>query len=541
MIGIEINIVNVLAATIAVINTLYGLIVFSRNRENTTNQSFFFLTLVVSTWGLSILFLRSAETVEVATWAARALYATAALIPFASVYFASLFPTEKKKLSFYQKMVVPIPLIFILALTILPQNGLIDTVVLNTTGEPRIIFDFIQHTLYSIFIIGYFSWVYVILFKKFFVASGILKIQLAYILIGTLTTTGIAVFTNLLLPYFGIFAFNWVGQIGILAMITFILYSVLKHHLFSINIIATELFVVVLQLTLFTQIFVADSLQDRLLSAGIFGATFIIGIILIRSVIREVEARQQIEKLAKDLRSANEKLKELDKLKSQFLSIASHDLRAPLTAIRNFMSLLMDGTYGKLPPAAEEGVQHVFDRATAMATSVDDYLNVSRIEQGELKYDLEAADLKEVVMDTLGTFKPSVQEKGLKLNIVIPEHETFPAMLDKVKIQEVFNNLLDNAIKYTPEGTISIMLEKIGNTIRYTQQDTGVGMDEKTQKNLFGLFAPGEDSKKINPKSTGVGLYITKAHVEGHKGTVRAESAGKGKGSTFVVELPLKR
>lgn len=537
---LELDVINILIAAIAVINTLYGLTVFSRNRRNTTNQAFFFLTIAVSLWGISMLFLRSATDEMTAIWSARALYTTAAFIPFASVYFATLFPSERRSLSFVEKGVIPLPLIAILTFTLLPNFGLITAVTLASGAEPQIHFNLFLHTLYLLYIIGYFTWVYFILFTKFFKAKKILKIQLAYILTGTLTTTGIAVVTNLVLPYFGIFSLNWFGQIGILAMITFILYSILKHHLFNISVIATEIFVIILSLTLFTQIFIAQTVEERLLAAGIFTGSLLIGILLIRSVIREVKAREHIEQLAKDLRVANERLKELDKLKSQFLSIASHDLRAPLTAVRNFLSLLMDGTYGKIPPAAEEGMRQVFDRATAMAQSVDTYLNVSRIEQGRMKYDFAEADLAKIITDTVSIFKPIAEQKGLRFSIQLPaDNEQVKIKADQAKLQEVFNNLIDNSIKYTPNGSIVVSVERTGDRARVVIKDTGVGMTEETKRGLFKFFSPGEDSKIVNPSSTGIGLYISKAHIEAHKGTVRAESDGKGRGSQFVVELPL--
>ena len=111
---------------------------------------------------------------------------------------------------------------------------------------------------------------------------------------------------------------------------------------------------------------------------------------------------------------------------------------------------------------------------------------------------------------------------------------------DENKMREVIENLINNAINYTPKGSITISVEKVGGKVRIVFKDTGIGMSQKTISKLFGLFSPGDDSRKYNPKSTGVGLYITKAHVEAHKGTVRAESDGEGKGSRFVVELPLR-
>ena len=535
-----IDTINILVATVAILNTLYGLLVYSRNRKDTTNRSFFFLTLCVSSWGVAMFVFRSLTDPAQLIWVARFLYATAALIPFASVYFSKIFPEKQFTFTFPQRWIIPTPFLLMVYWSLTPYGGVITDAYARTGQESVIVFNQLIHSIYIIFIVGYFLWVYAILFSKLFRASGILRTQLIYILIGTMTTTWVAVFTNLLLPFFKIYMFNWAGQIGVFAMITSITYSILKHHLFNIKVIVTEGLVFSLSLTLFSRIFLAESFNERIISIVVFAISALIGILLVRSVIKEVEAREEIQRLAENLKVANEKLKELDVLKSQFLSIASHDLRSPLTVIRNFMSLLLDGTYGKVPPASEEGLRQVYERATDMAHSVDSYLNVSRIEQGRMKYDFVQEDLVKMVKDAVAGFKIAAEQKGLTLNMSLSAAlETIPVKVDRANINEVLNNLLDNAIKYTPKGSVYVTLEKRGDVARISIKDSGKGIDEKTKAGLFKLFSPGADSKKINPNSTGVGLYITRAHVEAHKGKIWAESAGDGKGSTFVVELPI--
>ena len=318
-----------------------------------------------------------------------------------------------------------------------------------------------------------------------------------------------------------------------------IAYTILRYHLFNMKVVLAQ--VLTLALAGFTvfRLIVSKSLSELMFNVVFLLITVIVGIYLVKSVRKEVEAREEIERLATNLEKANERLKELDTLKSQFLSIASHDLRAPLTAIRNFMSMLMDGTYGKLPPAAEEGTKQVFERATEMAGMVDNYLNVSRIEQGRMKYDFADMDLKDTLNEAIASLTPVAKEKGLSVWYT-PVAESLPVRGDEPKLREVFENLFNNAINYTPKGSIRVTVEKQGEKVRITFQDTGIGMSRKTIDHLFGLFSQGEDSRKYNPKSTGVGLYITKAHVTAHRGTIRAESDGEGKGSRFIIELPLK-
>lgn len=317
-----------------------------------------------------------------------------------------------------------------------------------------------------------------------------------------------------------------------------IAYAMLKYQLFNTKVVLAQLLTVSLVAFNIFRLVISQSFQELLFNLVFLAVTIIASFYLIRSVKREVEQREEIERLAGVLKKANTRLKELDKLKSQFLSIASHDLRAPLTAIRNFMSILLEGTYGKLPPAAEEGTRQVFNRASEMAKMVDDYLNVSRIEQGRMKYDFKDTDLAPILNETMKSFEPVAGEKGLMLNYS-DIAENLPVKVDESKIREVFENLINNAINYTPEGSVAVEVEKIQANVHITFIDTGIGMNQGTIRNLFKFLTPGEDSRKYNPKSTGVGLYITKAHVDAHKGKIWAESDGEGKGSRFIVELPL--
>ena len=343
--------------------------------------------------------------------------------------------------------------------------------------------------------------------------------------------------TNFFPQLFNIYPF---GNYFVILFTVIVGYSIVRQRLFDTKIIATQIFAAAMSLIFLLNVLTSESLSQWFLSTFLFVAVLAFSMLLVQSVYREVEQREHIERLASDLRIANEKLKELDKMKTQFLSIASHDLRAPLTIIRNFMSLLLDGSYGKLPPAAEESMHQVFDRATDMAKSVETYLNVSRIEQGRMKYEFIDVELLPLVKNAVTAFTGNAEKKGLKMTATYdPALSGVKAKLDVAKINEVLNNLLDNTIKYTPKGEIWATLERRGNIARFSLKDTGVGMSQETIGKLFKLFSTADNSRKVNTTSTGLGLYITKAHVEAHGGKIWAESEGEGKGSTFIMELPL--
>ncbi len=330
------------------------------------------------------------------------------------------------------------------------------------------------------------------------------------------------------------------GHIAVPIFGAFLVYITIKYESFEPRILLIDTFTGALFILLLSLLFVNNPTYQIYANVVAFILLTPLAYTLVTSIRKEVRTRKQIQILAENLKQANEKLKELDRLKSEFLSIASHDLRAPLTVVRNFMSLLLDGTYGKLPPAAETGAHQVFDRATDMAKSVETYLNVSRIEQGSMKYDFIDVELAGLIKNAVTAFTPNAEKKGLAVKLSIaPELAGVKTRLDVAKMNEVFNNLLDNSIKYTPEGSIGVVVDKKGTLARITITDTGVGMSQETIGKLFKLFSTGAESRKVNVSSTGVGLYITKAHVEAHKGKIWAESDGEGKGSRFIVELPL--
>jgi signal transduction histidine kinase len=354
-------------------------------------------------------------------------------------------------------------------------------------------------------------------------------------------TAGLIIAFNVILPVaFGDLRFIPYASLFMLPFIGIISYSIYRHKLFNLKVFAAGTMVFLLAGLTFFEVVFTEELPVLIFRGALLLLVLVAGTQLIRSVMKEIEQREHIEQLAGELKAANEKLKELDKLKSQFLSIASHDLRAPLTVIRNYVSLVLDGSYGKMPKAAEEGLHQVFERATDMAKSVDTYLNVSRIEQGRMKYDFIDVDLAPILKKATADFKPNAEKKGLVMNMAVASAlEGKKAKVDVAKLNEILNNLLDNSIKYTPKGSISVSAELVGKIARVTISDTGIGMSKETIAKLFQLFSTGESSLKVNISSTGVGLYITKAHVLAHKGRVWAESEGEGKGSRFILELPL--
>jgi signal transduction histidine kinase len=151
---------------------------------------------------------------------------------------------------------------------------------------------------------------------------------------------------------------------------------------------------------------------------------------------------------------------------------------------------------------------------------------------------MKEVDFKDIVAKTIEEKKVAIEHKGLKVESNLKD-EVYPVLGDAFWLKEVVNNLIENSIKYTPTGTITIALDKREDKILLLVHDTGVGITEEDKKNLFTEGGRGKDSVKVNVDSTGYGLYSVKLIAETHHGRVWAESEGAGKGSTFYVELPI--
>src|SRR3989344_5283009 len=186
-----------------------------------------------------------------------------------------------------------------------------------------------------------------------------------------------------------------------------IAYAILRHRLFDSSVVTAQLLTLVLAgLTLF-RLIVSGSAQEMVLNGVLLIITLIIGIYLILSVRKEVERREQVEVLAKDLQTANEKLKELDDLKTDFISIASHQLRTPLTAIKGYSSMILEGTYGESPLKIKGAVDKIFQSAQRLIYIVNDLLDVSRIEQGRFSITPEEVKVANVLRDVTEELKPN--------------------------------------------------------------------------------------------------------------------------------------
>lgn len=535
--SIHTDIINVLIGLFATSILISGVVLLFRGYKSITSRFYFLVTVPILAWSYSMIFFRSATSVSDALFWVEWLYFFPPLIPLTALYLVKVFPERTFKIDFSEFLILLIPLFYIGYITF-GAGGLIQDVVLMPGSENMIYFSTVPYVIYSALITFYWAAAYYILYKKYQRAKNrAQKRAVELFFTGFFISTTIAVIGNLVLPYYGIFVFNWVGQVGLVVMISCVLYSILTYNLFNVKVVATEIFAYLLVVLMFVRLIYAEGIQDIILNSLFFVGTLGIGQLLINSVAKEIKSREKIEKLAQDLRAANMRLKEMDELKTQFLSIASHQFRSPLTAIKGYTSNMIDGTYGEVSEKLKVPIERVFTSAEHLALIVDDFLNLSRIEQGRMNYEMEIVDLKEFVESAVDEQRAVAEKKGIDLGFT-PKGENFNASIDRGKFKQVVTNLIDNALKYTPKGSINVSLGRTGGLLRISVADTGVGVPKDEIDSLFGQFKRATNANNVNVMGTGLGLYIAKEIVQAHKGKIWVESEGEGKGSTFIIEVP---
>jgi len=254
-----------------------------------------------------------------------------------------------------------------------------------------------------------------------------------------------------------------------------------------------------------------------------------------------ITLKEEIKHETAKLQHANERLKSLDHMKDEFLSIASHELRTPMTIIKSYLWMVLSGKGGELNEKQKFYIDRAYSSAEHLISFVNDMLNVSRIESNRISLKLQAMHIDTFITDLGKDLEIRTKELGLKLIIEAPK--TLPRVLaDPDKIREVFMNLIGNSFKFTPTGgSITVHCKKIEDMVQIEIIDTGIGVKAEDMPKLFKKFSMLGNgyATKNTTQGTGLGLYITKSIINLHGGKVEIYSEGEGKGTTFTFTLPI--
>ena len=540
-------------------NIILGTVVFLKDTRNATGRLFLLQTLILSLWSVINYFTYKVSNVFFALWLERLVLFFAVPNSIVFLLLMHTFPEEKlliKKKTFY---IIIMSALLVMLLTLSPYIFSGVTVVLGVPAPQPIVAPgiilFALEAVLSIPLGIYF------LIKKFSKAQGIQKNQFKFLLIGVTIMFFLITIFNFIFPAFlKNTRFIPLSAVFTLPFVCFTFYAIYRHGLLKVKVISTEILTFVLCMVSLIEILVSNSITETIIRVIVFLLILAFGISLIRSVVHEVQQRERIQALADDLAKANENQMAL-------IHFITHQVKGFFTKSRNIFSLMLEGEAGDMTPEAKHFITEGFESDTKGVAMVQDVLNAANIRSGIVKYTMEPFDVSTLIAAMVIEYRKVAEDKGLTIDFTcwgkepdgsmgaVPNclidmkgHANYTVNGDEEQLRHVFKNLIENALHYTPKGSIAVRLRQsvaessvdpsVPHSIIFSVKDSGVGLTDEDKALLFTQGGRGKDSVKVNVESTGYGLFIAKGIVDAHHGRIWAESEGRDKGATFFVELP---
>lgn len=540
------------------VSLFFGFFVFFKNKT-LISKVLFAITLTFSGWLVAnfIVWTNPDSRLVMFFWSFFGiLYVLLYLLCF---YFVYIF-INKKDMPFFGKLSAVILMIPIIVFSFTKYN-------LNTFDITNC--EAIEEKIYlsGYHLIGFALFIFIILFLiiRYLKAEKKLKKQISLLVMGI----GFFLISFFIAGYFasliGNFELEQYGLFGMAFFIGVLSYMIVKFKTFNIKLLGAQALVLALVGLIGSQFFFIQNNTNRILTGITLALALGFGYFLIKSVKAEVERKEELQYMSDQLAKANDQLKKLDNAKSDFISIASHQLRTPLTSIKGFISLLAEGSYGKITPVQQETLNKVYQSNERLIHLVEDLLDISRIESGRMEFDFAPCQLADLCQEVVDGFVIRAKNNKLYLDYKKPTLSLPEIMIDAGKVREVISNMVDNALKYTTKGGVMLRVERgefpnlnfqfpnndqnsnLKNSkdkrdvIRIIVADTGIGIPATELPYLFSKFSRGKDIGRLNTGGTGLGLYVGRSMIEANGGHIWAESEGEGKGSRFIIELPVKQ
>lgn len=510
---------------------VFSFIIYRTDEKNKISKAWFYSCVTFSLWALGLTGVTISSNPKIAYGWQCLLDVSAIFLPYLYLLFVLRLTNSREELT--KKILFVCVIVFSLfSFSPLFKIGMTTRYDFQWVNPGPYYFLFLVYFIfYALLTLG-------LLFRSYFNAEKktILRSQIRNTILGGIIGYGGGI-TNFFPQLFSIYPY---GNYLVILYIVFMMYGVIKFKLISRKVISAQVFSAALILVSLFNLLKSEISFDWLLNLLILILVGIFSVLLINSVNREVEERKKNEHLASDLKTINAHLTELNRQKSEFVSFATHQLRAPLTAMKGYASLLLEGDMGKLENESKEGVMRIYEAANTLTTIVDDYLNITRIELGSMKYAFDTIDLRLLVEDVLGELKPSIEKSKLQFTFDTEDiGTTYRITADKDKLKQVISNIIDNSLKYTPSGfvKVNIRFDRTIHKFVLIVEDSGIGIDPQIIPRLFQKFSRADNANTTNIKGTGLGLYVAKEIITAHGGTIHVESEGEGKGSRFIIEF----
>jgi len=518
------NIYAISAIVNVIVAMFIGGVIWRRGEDRLLVNTLGLFSLTLAIWSFGYVFWQLAPNANQALFWSRFLMMGAIFVSVTFFHFALVFldKLEKYKRSLYVGYVL---------MTIFAAANFTDYFVAGVKSimsfpywpDPGILF----HPFLAIWLFYALFAVYLLL--QAYASAKERKDKIWYILAGIIATYvggGANYF-----PWYGI-EIPPVGTISASLFQILVAYAAARHQLFNMKIVITEFLSWVLVSILFLRVLLSETVDILVVNIATFMGVAVFAYFLVTNIYKEVAAREEAQQLTAELKKTN-------KEKSSMLSIASHQFRSPLTSIKGYASMMKDGSYGSVPDYLEKPVDRILQSSQKLAHVVDDFLNISRIEDGRMEYNFKEVNLGRITKETVQESQGGVDESRQSLRFETDGHDSYPAAVDISKFQQVITNLVDNAIKYTKEGEVVVRIKRDDPYIKIEVEDDGIGIDPDDAEEIFEQFSRADKAQEVNVSGSGLGLYIARKIVEAHDGEIWATSPGDRQGSTFHVQVPM--
>jgi len=507
------------------LSLLIGLFIIWKNPRQLVSRILFGTTMLFSAWVFFDLILWATDQPHNTIFFWSLLVLVEPFIYAGMLYFIYVLLTGKD-ISLARKILISLPLVPTVALAF-TDFSLYGYILSNCDREalegPLAHYGYIVEIFYTL-------WIAVFAIEQFAKAKDVhTRKQIVVATVGVVLFLLTFSWGNIV----GSFSDDWRmpqwGLFGMPVFIAFLGYLIVRYKTFNIKLLGAQALVVALIALIASMFLFTEGFGIHVLIGVTLALAVGFGWLLVKSVQREVEQRELIEIQEKELEVVN-------KQQENLLHFISHEVKGYLTESEVGFASISEGDYPGTPDKLREMAGAALKNVRRGVRTVMEILDASNLKKGTVNYKKDRFDLKEVVQSIVSHLKRYADEKGLMIDLSIGEG-SYMMEGDEEKIkQHVVRNLIDNAIKYTPKGTIEVKLTD-GEKIRFSVKDSGVGITPEDKKNLFTEGGHGKDSIKVNVHSTGYGLFIAKQVVDAHGGKIWAESEGQGKGSTFIVEF----
>lgn len=518
-------------------SVLLGFVVYYNNKNSITNRLFLVFSIINVFWGISNYLASYVGSAFASLLVARLVMFFAVWQAYSFFLLLYVFPDGSLN---YKKSNFILLLIFTSAISVLALSPLVFTRVTSYVyglspqvekGPGIMVFGLFCVSLISL---GLYSFV-----RKIIRTSKENRKPFVLISVGMALTFTLIVLLNFILPsIFNNYTFVTFGALFTLPFLVLTGYAVARHKILNVKVFSTAFFAFLILAISFVQVVTSTNYLEFFIQLIVFILLIIFSILIIKSVVAEVDQKEKVLQLAHTLEQANIQLKELDRQKTDFLSIAAHQLRTPLSIVKGYLELLMEDAYGKLNGETKQVLRNMDESNGRLSDLVDNFLDITRLEQGRVKYDFVERNLNDTISSVVKELSNRADQKGLYLSWE-PDSNLQKAYFDEEKIRHVIFNYIDNAIKYTDVGNIYVTASVEGDGIGVRVKDNGIGFDKVDEASFFQKFYRGNNVRGINVNGTGLGLFVCSKFVQAHHGKVWAHSEGPGKGSEFGFWIPV--